>query len=77
MWDVKTCEMIFSLDQMFSYVHSVCFDPSGDKIAVGSSDGVRILNSWRTEEKRVLHTLEGHEVRRQTGRMCKACVANK
>lgn len=63
MWEIETGDVIFSLDQMFSYVHSVCFDPSGEKIAVGSSNGVFILNSWSAEEDGPLFTLEGHEVR--------------
>ena len=60
MWEVENGEMMFSLDQRFSHVLSVVFDPSGNKIAVGSSDcNVYILNSWTDE---LFYTLEGHEV---------------
>ena len=62
MWDVERGEMMFSLEQKFSHVHSVCFHPSGNKIAVGSSDNAAyILDAWETE-KDILYTLEGHEV---------------
>jgi WD40 repeat protein len=62
MWEVETGDLMFSLDHMFSYVHSVVFNPSGSKIAVGSSDNtVYVLNSWDADEE-VIHTLEGHEV---------------
>jgi WD40 repeat protein len=60
MWDVSTGDMIYSLDGMFSFVHSVCFDSTGLRLAVGSEDkGVTILDA---ADGSIVHTLEGHEV---------------
>lgn len=60
MWEIETGELMFTLELTFSHVHSVVFDPTGEKIAVGSSDNnAYIMNSWTDE---LLYTLEGHEV---------------
>ena len=51
---------MFSLELTFSHVHSVVFDPTGKKIAVGSSDNNAYIMNSSTDE--LLYTLEGHEV---------------
>lgn len=60
MWEVSTGDLMYSLDELCSYVHSVAFDSSGEKVAVASGDGMAyIVSAWSDE---VLQALKGHEV---------------
>ncbi|HET9907463.1 MAG TPA: hypothetical protein VFQ23_12500, partial [Anaerolineales bacterium] len=59
LWDIQTGELLHTFDQNFGWIFTIAFSPDGQKVAVGETEGKRIL-MYEVSTGRLLQTFEGH-----------------
>ena len=59
LWDVQTGELLHTFDQNFGWIFTIAFSPDGRKVAVGETEGKRIL-IYEASTGRLVQTFEGH-----------------
>jgi WD40 repeat protein/transcriptional regulator with XRE-family HTH domain len=59
LWDIQTGELLRTFDQNFGWIFTIAFSPDGQKVAIGETEGRRIL-MYEASTGRLLQTFEGH-----------------
>jgi WD40 repeat protein len=59
LWDIQTGELLRTFDKNFGWIFTIAFSPDGQKVAVGETEGKRIL-MYEVSTGRLLQTFEGH-----------------
>jgi WD40 repeat protein len=59
LWDIQTGELLRTFDENFGWIFTIAFSPDGQKVAIGETEGKRIL-MYEVSTGRLVQTFEGH-----------------